>query len=219
MDIFRKVVSRSILFALGWNPYFPESLLQIFRENPRVICIFSHTSAWEFFFLVLYTNSSPEIYHKLFTLVKPSLWTYPLIGRLIESLGGIKATSINRSGENLVESVSKTLNEKDEFILAISPKGQRDPGPWKSGYYYIGQKTDSKYLAVGMDYVTHEIKHGSIVNLDSVSHEDDPKKIQYLENSLKGTMKHFMPLHPEKSEMFLYNTRHKPSLIGWSFKL
>lgn len=62
----------------------------------------------------------------------------PPYGFIFKALGG---TPVNRSKSvNMVQATINVFNEKDEFILAISPEGTRKKmDKWKTGFYHIAK--------------------------------------------------------------------------------
>jgi 1-acyl-sn-glycerol-3-phosphate acyltransferase len=162
--------------------------------------------------MVLYTSLEPEVHNKLYILMKPQLWNYWIIGKLVESVGGIKATKLEESGNLVDDLYSRFKNES--FILAISPKGKRDIGPWKSGYFHLHNKFDCPIVTVGLDYTKHCFSHRTM-GFHYTVYKTSNTKIENIELMMKRDMGTITPLYPENSEVDLVEDNPQPSVCGW----
>ena len=122
------------LFILGWHPL---NTKEVFRKR-RVIMVFSHTSRWDFVFMLLYSGAYLRHLSNVFTIMKPQ--PFVRCGWLLRWIGCIPATRAEISDLGFVDSTATFLSSKDHFILLISPQGRCIPCPWKSGYYYLAKE-------------------------------------------------------------------------------
>jgi len=106
-----------------------------------------HTSNWDFIIGRLF-YSAIEI--KPSFLIKKEIFVFPL-NYILRSLGGIP---INRSkSTNLVEKVIKMFEEKEHFVLTITPEGTRKKvTKWKRGFYFISKKAKVPIILGYLDY-------------------------------------------------------------------
>jgi 1-acyl-sn-glycerol-3-phosphate acyltransferase len=106
-----------------------------------------HTSNWDFPPLI-----AMSLYLRIpaYWLGKRSLFRAPL-GRLMRCLGGI---AIDReSGHNVVDQVVQVFNEREDFVLGLTPEGTRGwTDHWKTGFYRIAQGAGVRIQLVFIDY-------------------------------------------------------------------
>ncbi len=124
-----KYISRFIFYnIMGWKIVgdYPKDLKKF------IIVGAPHTSNIDFVLgaLMKYIKELPINFIGKHTLFKPPY------GFIFKALGGVP---VDRSkSSNMVDAIIKVFNEKDEFILAISPEGTRTKiEKWKSGFYHI----------------------------------------------------------------------------------
>ncbi len=72
-------------------------------------------------------------------------------GFIFKALGGVP---VDRSkSANMVEGIINIFNEKDEFILAISPEGTRVKiDKWKTGFYHIALGANIPIILNAFDF-------------------------------------------------------------------
>jgi len=81
---------------------------------------------------------------------KKSLFKSPY-GFIFRALGGIPVDR-NKS-DNLVQAIVKTISEREEFILAISPEGTRSKvDKWKTGFFYIAKGANVPIVMNAFDF-------------------------------------------------------------------
>ena len=107
--------------------------------------------------------------------------------------GGIP---VDRSKNNkLVDFLSKKIIDSKTIILSLSPEGTRKKvDKWKTGFYYIAQKSNVPIVIVGINYQKKEI--GIIDKLSPTSNiKNDMKRIQEQLTNISGKIeKNFNPI-------------------------
>ncbi len=85
---------------------------------------------------------------------KKSLFKPPY-GFIFKALGGIP---VDRSkSDNMVQAIIDVFNEREEFILAISPEGTRQKtDKWKTGFYYIAKGANIPIVMNTFDFGNKE---------------------------------------------------------------
>jgi len=80
----------------------------------------------------------------------------PVIGFFIRMWGGIP---IDRSkGGGVVQQVVKMFEEKEEFVLGITPEGTRKRNPnWKTGFYRIANAAQVPICLAFIDFGKKEL--------------------------------------------------------------
>lgn len=142
-------ISKLIFFDLmGWKIInsFPKDL------KKYLIIVAPHTS-WIDFPVGVFVRSIqhlPSNYIGKHTLFKPPF------GFIFRALGG---TPVDRSkSESRVEAITKIFNEKDRFVLTLSPEGTRKRmSKWKTGFYYIALGAKLPIVMCGFDYKTKSV--------------------------------------------------------------
>ncbi|HEY9168913.1 MAG TPA: 1-acyl-sn-glycerol-3-phosphate acyltransferase [Lutibacter sp.] len=101
--------------------------------------------------LIKYAEDLPANYIGKASLFKPPF------GFIFSWLGG---TPIDRStSSNKVEAIVKIFNEKENFILTLSPEGTRKKTTtWKSGFYYIAKGANVPIVMISFDFKNKEVK-------------------------------------------------------------
>lgn len=117
--------------------------------NKYVIVVAPHTSNMDFFVGLCVKYMYP--YFKPSFMAKNSLFKIPLVGWFLKSIGG---HPVDRSKKNsLVDQVVEVFNQKDYFVMTITPEGTRSYVPkWKTGFYYVALKAKVPIILAGFDY-------------------------------------------------------------------
>lgn len=129
---FKKALASAFTKAKGWT-------LDIEELPEKVLVVGApHTSNWDALHMLA---AFWTLGRKPHFLVKDSVVKIPVFGALVRSLGGI---AVDRSASNgMVGSLIERLENEDDFILAITPKGTRGKREfWKSGFYRIALEAD-----------------------------------------------------------------------------
>lgn len=193
MYIIQKLLSycsKTMLFILGWQGLDSNTILTM-NTHPYIVCVFSHTSYFDFFFMVLYYLSYPDELKNLKTLIKPDYFNY--IGWFLYKIGGIPSTNISdKNGGNVVKIV-ELLKSSESSQLLICPKGTILRGEWKNGYFYIARNLEAPLIAIGVDYDAKKINTGSLIDYRLEQNE--------IKHTLYKDLSNIVPLYPEREMM------------------
>lgn len=139
-----KYISNFIFFNLmGWKIVgsYPKDL------NKFIIVGAPHTSNIDFLLgaLTKFITGLPINF-----IGKQSLFKPPY-GFIFKALGG---TPVDRSKSvNMVQATINIFNEKEAFILAISPEGTRNKvNRWKTGFYHIAKGANVPIVLNAFDF-------------------------------------------------------------------
>jgi 1-acyl-sn-glycerol-3-phosphate acyltransferase len=138
-----KAISKLILSAMGWKAANP------FPSNVKkyVVIVGPHTSSWDFIIGVLF-RSALKIEVRF--LGKEELFKGPF-GFIFRWLGGFPVDRFHHS--NMVDSVVRIFDSKEEFGIALSPEGTRKRvEKLRTGFYYIALKARVPVIMAGLDY-------------------------------------------------------------------
>lgn len=182
--------SKAILYTLGWNS-LDDEIIKIINQQKYLVCVFSHTSYYDFFFMVLYYLSYPEALKNLKTLIKPDYFKY--IGWFLYRIGGIPSTNIAYKNGGNVSKIVETLQSTASSQLLISPKGTILKSNWRTGYLHIAKTLEAPLVAIGVDYDDKKINIGKLI--DYHLEEDEIK------SKLYNDLSNIVPLYPEREMM------------------
>lgn len=180
-----------VLKFLGWSPEIPD-----FPKSRRV-CIFPHTSRWDFILAILYSRLSPSLCRRSWFVMKPQLFTGPF-GRFFTYLQCLPASKLQDTGKGTVQKMADFIRDTD-YLLFISPEGKMSKNEWRSGYKHIARESDSKILVCGLDY-----KLKNFVCLRDVEN-DEVNEVE-----AKHLMAGITPLYPKHSLTGPYESSGKP---------
>lgn len=151
-----------------------------------VIVVAPHTSNIDFF--IGYGFKHLVGFHPNF-LAKESLFSIPVIGWFLKSIGG---HPVDRSkNSNLVGQVVDLFDKTEEFIMTIAPEGTRSYSPeWKTGFYRIAHKANVPIIKIGFDYSTKTV---FVAEPQYVTGNMDEEM-----KEMKAHFRQFTGRHPEK---------------------
>ena len=182
---------------MGWS-VLDQRAIKLLNQYPRLVCVFSHTSYYDFFLMVLYYFSHPQL-SSLKTLIKPQYFS--TIGFLLNLVGGIPATKLEDKNGGAVERIVNTLLKEEKSHFLISPKGTILRGEWRSGYYHVAQALKCPIIAIGLDYELKQI----IVGQPILSIYDE----YHIKDLLYKDLSKIVPLHPEQENMTIRKHDYK----------
>lgn len=195
------IISKTILYLFGWQP-IEKTILTTLKKTDYLVCVFSHTSFYDFFFMVLYYLAYPNELKNLKTLIKPDYFEY--IGWFLYRVGGIPSTHISNKNGGATTKIVETLKSYPSSQLLISPKGTILKGEWRTGYYYIAKELNAKLVAIGLDYETKQIKTGNLID----NHLDEIE----IKHLLYKDLSKIVPLYPDREMMKIRN--HNPDNVN-----
>lgn len=181
-------ISTCILYLMGWKPL---NLQNHYDQHKYIVCVFSHSSYYDFFIMLLYKYKYYNKLHNLKVIIKPDYFQY--MGFLLKRIGGIAATNIaNKNGGKTQQIVEELQNEPSTKLL-ICPKGTILRGEWRTGYYYIAKELNAPLCVVGLDYEQKNVYFGDVIHVD----EEEP----IIRDKLYKELSNIVPLHPEQENM------------------
>ena len=118
-----------------------------------ILIVAPHTSNWDFFIGVAARSISGL---RSDYLAKDSLFKIPVVGGFMRLVGGHPVDRSKRT--NMVDQVVDLYNEKEEFVITITPEGTRSYNPnWKTGFYRIAHKANIPIVMVAFDYSKKQV--------------------------------------------------------------
>jgi 1-acyl-sn-glycerol-3-phosphate acyltransferase len=146
-----RLIARVLLWLLGWNLQ-PSGTFPIVPKK-CVLIVAPHTSGWDFIIGVLY-RSVLRLENARY-LGKKELFKPPF-GFIFRWLGG---TPVDRSSsQNMVAGVSKLFQEKQEFMIALSPEGTRQRvDRLRTGFYNIAKQAHVPIVMIGLDFKNRQV--------------------------------------------------------------
>ena len=205
-------IFKLILITLGWS-LITQKQLETVKRNNKTILLFSHTSYFDFWILILFTLAQPEILEDVYVVMKPQPFSNPVFKFFLELFHCIPASRLEDRGSGFVERTVSFLKDKEKFHLLMSPSGTIKANPWRSGYYYIAKGTDAAIMVVGFDY---EDKCLSIGNASYHSVVNDIGTYENFETYLKKDMGQIIPYNPDNSsvELLSYDS-NEVGFVNW----
>ena len=143
-----RVLSRIILKIIRWRV---DGSLPI-DQKKYVLIVAPHTSNWDFFLFVL-TVSVLRLQPSV--LIKDTIFIGPL-GWFLRYCGAIPVN--RRQAGSLVTYISGIYEEREEFVLIITPEGTRSPNAnWKRGFHHVARAAEVPILVVYVDSAVRTI--------------------------------------------------------------
>lgn len=123
-----------LLKRLGWT-----SVGGPMEGKKAIVLGVPHTSIWDFPISYLFYAQFGRVGH---IMVKKEFFFWPL-GPILRLFGGVPVDRSHATAT--IKSIIKTMNESEEFHLAIAPEGTRKPvARWKTGYHLIARETGAR---------------------------------------------------------------------------
>ena len=180
----------SLLIACGWNPIIQTKSL--FTTN-WVGCL-SHTAGvHEFFLWLLYIKNHQDLSRACLLMAdNPKFEKFPY-KQILDSVNVIRLSDKRwKTKQGYVEKIVDIIKKKKYNICILAPSGKdKQPLPWKSGYYHIAKSLGWDLRVVGFDFETKRLKIGIII---SSSYE-----IEIVQAFLQKEMEDIVPLRPQNS--------------------
>ena len=143
-----RVLSKIILKIIRWrvDGSLPTD------QKKYVLIVAPHTSNWDFFLFVLTVSVlglQPSV------LIKDTIFIGPL-GWFLRYCGAIPVN--RRQAGSLVTYISGIYEEREEFVLIITPEGTRSPNAnWKRGFHHVARAAEVPILVVYVDSAVRTI--------------------------------------------------------------
>ena len=165
---------------MGWKCEVSETI-----GKKGIIALAPHTSNFDFILGILYSRA--EGIKSNFLMKKE--WFFGPLGCIMRKLGGIPVYRSKKM--SLTDQLAKVANERESFLLCITPEGTRSRvEEWKRGFYYIALKANLPIWLYGIDYSTKTIKCTKTIIPDG-NIEEQMRLIMSYYKDFKGK-------HPEK---------------------
>ena len=165
---------------MGWKCEVSETI-----GKKGIIALAPHTSNFDFILGILYSRA--EGIKSNFLMKKE--WFFWPVGCIMRKLGGIPVYRSKKM--SLTDQLAKVANERESFLLCITPEGTRSRvEEWKRGFYYIALKANLPIWLYGIDYSTKTIKCTKTIIPDG-NIEEQMRLIMSYYKDFKGK-------HPEK---------------------
>jgi len=143
-----RVLSKVILKIIRWRV---DGSLPV-DQKKYVLIVAPHTSNWDFFLFVL-TVSVLRLQPSV--LIKDTIFIGPL-GWFLRYCGAIPVN--RRQAGSLVTYISGIYEEREEFVLIITPEGTRSPNAnWKRGFHHVARAAEVPILVVYVDSTVRTI--------------------------------------------------------------
>jgi 1-acyl-sn-glycerol-3-phosphate acyltransferase len=152
-------VANWLIRLIGWKVVgtWPPVKQSVFIVAP-------HTSNWDFPVGLCAGFSSGILLAWPYGFMMKDVLSRGPLGPIMRWLGGLP---IDRSSPNaVVDQMAQVFDEREEFILAVTPEGTRSLRPhWRSGFYYIALKAEVPVVPVAFDYRLKEVGLGEPMTL------------------------------------------------------
>ena len=187
--MFTKFIFRFILHLIGWSYYDWKQADQLINLKKAVV-VFSHTSYWDFWLIMLYRFAYPEYLKDVYIVMKPqpfSKW----YGVWLHKFKFIPSTRLEDPSNNFVKRTKTLVDSKKRAYILISPKGMMNLNQWKSGFYYLAKGLNIPIVVVGLDFQVRQLRilKSHYVN-NNESYDDMLEKLQ-------KEMGNVVPLYPK----------------------
>ena len=132
-----------------------------------IIVVAPHTSNFDFM-IGVFTRRILGFDPKY--VAKKELFVFPF-GYFFKWMGGYP---VNRSkNTNFVDATVELFNQKEDFIITLTPEGTRSYNPnWKSGFYYISKKANVPILRVAFDYENRRVVLDKLLTVEDIGVEE-----------------------------------------------
>jgi 1-acyl-sn-glycerol-3-phosphate acyltransferase len=182
-----KKIGRFLLKIIGWK-----IVGELPKDKKYMIIVAPHTSNWDF---VIGLFGRFEVGVKINFLAKQQLFFFPL-GNFLKAVGGF---AVDRSKKgNTVAQIAELYQQRDEFVIAITPEGTRGHVTrWKEGFYHIAREAGISIVMIGLDYPTKEIRiHEPLMPSDDIN-KDFSKYIAFFRTISGCYPKEIPDYHPK----------------------
>jgi 1-acyl-sn-glycerol-3-phosphate acyltransferase len=170
-----QAVGKAILSVMGW------SIEGQLPNLPKFVVIGApHTTNWDF---VVGMATMLALRIQVHWLGKEAIFKWP-VKHLWNWLGGKPVDRFNPHG--VVEQTIDMFNNRQRFVLALSPEGtRRVVQKWRMGFYHIAQGAAVPILLVAFDFEHKALQLGPLFYPTGVA-EADMKNILAYYAKIKG---------------------------------
>lgn len=185
-----------------------DRLNEVFKPKTRYVVVLQHSTYWDFFILSMIRNENQKLHPRIKFIIKPQL--VENYGTILEPLGAIASSKLEDKGAGGTERIVEQLKDKDDFVLFISPEGKLSKSEWRSGFYWIAQKTQAKIVVAGLDYNKHNFYLSDPIEGDNYD--------QIKENCIKE-INNITPLYTDEVMYLSDQNKEKDTSSGFSYNM
>ena len=159
-----------ILRKKSWT--VSEKQTRDYKKYVMIIC--PHTSYWDFLWgkLLFGKLNLPVRF-----LIKKQMFFFPL-GPIIRSWGAIP---VDKSKNNILDTVKKLFDSNKQMIIAITPEGTRKAtDKWRRGFYHIAKRANVPIAIATLDYKKKHAEIQKIVHPNDISIPDLWKELRII---------------------------------------
>lgn len=237
----------------GWN-HLNSDFLNRINNLDKSIILFPHTSKWDIFNVLTYLIDYPSLHGRCWIVIRKSRinrWANSVIffkyfhmieAPTLEELKhrGTQDPETPHEVSGLIDKIANKLKHQSNYLLFLSPEGDTDPKPWKSGYYTLAKKLQIPITVIGFDYIKHSMVNTICIKPDWESFNNSSigsVKIEYDQNDqqvikvetinlkdeiqllAQDAMSEIVPLYREKSYVPIKNKKGIPTPISENCKI
>ncbi len=202
-----QIFSRFLLFLLGWGPPPIKDIENKKGKNKNAILLFSHTSYWDFWLIILYKFGYPEFLADVYTVMKPQAME-AWYGFWLPWCNFIPATRLEDVSNGFVDRNVTLIESLGQCYILIAPKGMMKLNKWRSGYYHLAKKMEAPIYVTGLDFEKHQLRVLAGHSPDNYGSYEEMERI------LQEKMGQIIPLYVDRVP---YNLRSYDAtkISGW----
>lgn len=181
---------KNIIRYLGWNPIIQKKT----QLSTNWVGCLSHTAGnHEFFLWLLYMNSEKRFDKTCLLMAdNPKFNKFPY-KNILDSANVIRLSGKRwKKSQGYVQKIVDIIKTKGYNSCILAPSGKdKEPLPWKTGYYYIAKSLGWNLRTVGFDFEKKRLKIGSCF--------PSTLPIHTVQSFLQTEMADIVPLRPKNS--------------------
>ena len=179
-----------ILRVIGWNPIIQYKT----PITDKWVGCLSHTAGSHEFFLWLLYMKNNSIFNRSCLLMadNPKFEKFPY-KQILDGANVIRLSADRwTKKQGYVSKIVDIINKKRYNICILAPSGKdKEPLPWKTGYYHIAKSLGWDLRVVGFDFEVKRLKVGISISSDF--------PIDVVQSFLQTEMADIVPLRPKNS--------------------
>lgn len=201
--------AKLLLWILGWHP--PQPLWEEIRtKHSKLMVVFTHDTYADMVIAVIYQIAYPDHSRHMKILAMPQLFKFRVTSSILTYLGYIASTKREEKGGKGVPRIVQDLNQSDQYLFAVSPKGTVRDVPWSTGYYHIAKQAKLPIAVGGMDYNYHRPMLLQPLTVNVIDTMTEPE----VQAALKEKMKYITTTWCHRNVFIDFGTRLFPNLYA-----
>jgi len=203
------VIAPTKIFPYGWFQRFFNAIYRLIgwkvvgnwpQLRKFVFIAAPHTSNWDMPIGLCAGFASGILRRWPYGFMMKDVMFWGPLGPIMRLLGGLSID--RRSPHDVVHQMTKILEERDQFVLAITPEGTRSRRDyWKSGFYHIALGANVPIVPVAFDYATKEVGLGEPMMPTGNAEADIAVLRHFFENVTPKRPENFGPIRFRPSGM------------------